>query len=396
MAALGRDWRDADNDDLDDVREWRVTSEDNPRPVEDGTWERQVSVLRSLYWFAGPYGIPSPIPPNNDVDSDLGGAYVKSANVKWFDPEAYLQWRDVGLGGLLPDGAENRSFRGRNVQRDMAFANALYRTGLRVQECGSVLLGLEWPDQRDSSRDWRTVTLAGQCAKGGYSRRYRVPGVVVADTCAYLLGERSRAVERGRVAYATRDDLLIITQVSDAGTLAVVDRNGVARSLTLNTLTPAQRLRLFWDRGDFLEPAMLWLNVDGQPRDHRSWNRTFTRANARVRDLGLPLATMKPHYLRHSFALRWFAVAKILWDRRLVGLTEDQADDLRAELGSHWNLVKDMLGHRNLETTQRIYLEPFTGLDVDLLFEHTADESVASLLSSLFQQHPRVQSAIAS
>jgi hypothetical protein len=61
---------------------------------------------------------------------------VRDRDVKWFDPAGYARYRDVGVMGLTVDGEEDRSFRGRNSQRDGAFADGLYGAGLRLREWG--------------------------------------------------------------------------------------------------------------------------------------------------------------------------------------------------------------------------------------------------------------------
>lgn len=396
LHSLGRSWRDLDSADIDDIREWRLYGEGNPQRVTDATWERQIHAIASLYSYAERFGVSNPLSQSVEGGSARGGAYVRSADVKWFDPSAYAQWRDVGLGGVLPNGEENLSFRGRNVQRDMAFANALYRTGLRVQECGSVLRRLEWPDAVRADGSYHRSVLAGSCAKGGRQRPYWVPAVVTAETKAYCLGERAAAVVRGQAAYLRQDDRLIVASSTPSGLLTLTDKNGEIESRDRRPadLTPSERRRLYVERGGLLDPAMLWLNYDGRPRNHRSWNRTFARANRRIQAVGLTMAPMKPHYLRHSFALRWFVVARLLWDRRLTWLTASAAEDLRHEMGSHWILVQTLLGHRHPNTTMRVYLEPFQGLDIELLSAHAADESVSGLMANLFREHDRVQGEV--
>lgn len=393
LHTLGRCWRDLDPTDIDNIREWRLYGEGNPQRVTDATWERQIHAIVSLYSYAERFGIRNPLSQSAAGGTAYGGGYVRNADVKWFDPEAYAQWRDIGLGGVLANGDENLSFRGRNVQRDMAFANALYRTGLRVQEIGSVLRQLEWPDVVRPDGSYHRSVLASSCAKGGRQRSYWVPAVVTAETKAYCLGERAAAVVRGQDAYIDQDDRLIVVSSTPSGLLTLTDKKGhvVSRDRRPADFTPSERRRLYFDRGDFLDPAMLWLNHDGRPRDYRSWNRTFARANRRVQAVGLTMAPMKPHYLRHSFALRWFVVARLLWDRRQTLLTPSEAEDLRHEMGSHWTLVQTLLGHRHPNTTMSVYLEPFQGLDIELLGAHAADESVSGLMANLFRENDRVQ-----
>ncbi len=58
-------------------------------------------------------------------------------------------------------------------QRDCAFTDGLYGTGLRLSEWASVLLCELPPD--DPSRGYYSCTLADGCAKGGRGRRYWMP-----------------------------------------------------------------------------------------------------------------------------------------------------------------------------------------------------------------------------
>lgn len=59
---------------------------------------------------------------------------------------------------------------------------------------------------------------------------------------------------------------------------------------------------------------------------------------------------------RHSFALKWFSVGKLIFAQRLGHLTEEEMRDFREQFGDHWHLVQTMLGHRRVETTKEVYL----------------------------------------
>lgn len=58
--------------------------------------------------------------------------------------------------------------------------------------------------------------------------------------------------------------------------------------------------------------------------------------------------------LRHSFALRWFAVGKLASALQLQHLSEEETRDFRAQFGDTWHLVQTMLGHRSVETTKNV------------------------------------------
>ena len=60
------------------------------------------------------------------------------------------------------------------------------------------------------------------------------------------------------------------------------------------------------------------------------------------------------------------------FDRRM-GLTPEERREYRLLFGDPWVLVQTLLGHRSPETTREIYLEPVSGLQVELFLN---DDSV--------------------
>src|SRR5439155_1686392 len=83
-----------------------------------------------------------------------------------------------------------------------------------------------------------------------------------------------------------------------------------------------------------------------------------------------------PHMLRHSCALRWYAVGRLAYERRFGHLDEDEQRNFRAQFGNTWDRVATMLGHRSPETTRRHYLEPFRTLELELLLHHAQQGAV--------------------
>jgi site-specific recombinase XerD len=165
LTVLGRDWDTAADEDAECFKEWRITEVANPDPVEPTTFRGDLAALRSFYrWSASKHGVVDPVAAMDDYDLMPRGARLK--DIKWLDPAGYRRWRDLGLRGLNTNGRAEPAWRGRNEQRDSAFADGLYGTGLRLTEWASVLLG-ELPAD-EPGRGYATRWLADACAKGGY------------------------------------------------------------------------------------------------------------------------------------------------------------------------------------------------------------------------------------
>ncbi|MBC7304353.1 MAG: site-specific integrase, partial [Nocardia sp.] len=65
--------------------------------------------------------------------------------------------------------------------------------------------------------------------------------------------------------------------------------------------------------------------------------------------------------------------------------------DFREQFGDTWHLVQTMLGHRSVETTKNVYLEPFRSLDVELLLAHAEGFPISKFMAEVFASHPRVR-----
>ncbi|MFG1930847.1 hypothetical protein ACGFK1_09350 [Mycobacterium sp. NPDC048908] len=134
----------------------------------------------------------------------------------------------------------------------------------------------------------------------------------------------------------------------------------------------------------------LWLNEDGMPRQAHGWHHTFDAGNRRTAALGLPDFSCTPHMRRHSFALKWFAIAKLVNSARIGHLSSQEAEDFRAQFGDTWHLVQTMLGHARVETTKNVYLEPFRQLDVEILLAHAEGFPLAEFMTQAYAEHPKV------
>jgi integrase len=402
LEVVGRRWWEATEEDVSEFKFWRMTDPDNPRRVSGGTLKGNLVAVGAFYqWAERRYGVVNPIRLREVGLLQQGRAgrgyqasphVVRASDVKWFDPAGYRRWCDVGLRGFGTDGLEDESWRGRNDQRDCAFADGLYGTGLRLSEWGS-LLDVELPTD-DPSRGFYTCWLADACAKGGRGRQYWMPRSVLTDVLAYMEGPRAAAVLRAQAArrYDRLQPMWLIQRiVGDRRAELVSADTGQLSVVSLNTLDSPTRRRLFRQTGRDLEPVAVWLNHDGLPRQPHSWEKTFERANERVARAGLAGMVASPHHLRHSMALRWYAIGRLSYEMRLGHLTTDELKDFRAQFGDVWQLVQTLLGHRSVTTTMNTYLEPFRSLDVSLLIEHIEGAGMTTLLAELLERHPQVR-----
>lgn len=394
LSSRGCRWDDADPVEQEAFKVWRVTDARNARLVTLGTYKHDLIAVRLFYlWAAAEYGVANPVRMRRGRGCRRDGSpaerpatapvAVRDRDVKWFDPAGYGRYRDVGLLGLTVDGRDDPGFRGRNSQRDAAFADGLYGTGLRLREWGSILVAELPPD--DPSRGYYTCRLAAAVAKGRVGRRYWMPRWALQDALGYVEGERATAVRRGRRAgryerMAGRAGIRIVTGMQRGRRVRLrrADSSGSVSEVSLDALAPAARLGLLWETPEGLEPAALWLNEDGLPRHHEGWEHTFTTANARLARLGLVGFAGAPHMLRHSFALRWYAVGRVLYEARYAHLTEEETRDFRQQFGNAWDLVQLLLGHRDQRTTQETYLEPFRSLEMEMLLLHATTISPSS------------------
>ncbi|WP_251420707.1 site-specific integrase [Pseudarthrobacter sp. NCCP-2145] len=405
-------WDAAADDDLFDYKFWRRTDENNPRRVAGSTWRDDLSAISAFYGWAEGFqetalaslGTPDSLvrgprdrrtwgtrPEYSAKRGRAGASTVRSADVKWFSPGAFRRWRDVGILGMAPDGTERIRWRPRSLTRDAAFVDGLHGTGLRLQEWASVLVNeLRHPSDENN---YVTLRLADACAKGGHGRPYWAKREVLNSVWNYIETERASSIRRARASgvYERLSGMRIICEVREDALLTLSEPGRPSSLLVLNDLSPEERQSLFVRTAEGLEPLALWLNEDGLPRGKRSWYKCFNGANRRVARAGIDRLQCHPHVLRHSFALRWYAVGRLVWERRAPSLSPGQALDFREQFGDTWSLVQMMLGHSDVNTTRDIYLDPFRGLDVKLLLEHGVNELQAETLLHVLRPDPRVR-----
>ena len=154
LASQGVDWRDATVDTFLDYEFWRRRDPRNIRRVSGTKFRRELAACRRFYEWQARRGVidRSPVVVDEIRRRDgtirtsvrLRPSNVRSSRVKWLTPRAYRLWRDVGLGGYRADGLRDGSWRGRNDVRNVAYADTMWSSGLRLRE-GATLLTFEVP-----------------------------------------------------------------------------------------------------------------------------------------------------------------------------------------------------------------------------------------------------------
>lgn len=295
--AYGQPWDDVELTAEEAFRTWRTLDESNPRPVESGTYGDDLTVIRLFYlWAASAYQVPNPIRTRSTRGKRRDGTQAekrvtapkatRDRDVKWFDTAGFERYRDCGLLGLTLEGDEDLGWRGRNGQRNAAFADLLYGTALRLEEGGSLLLVELPPD--DPSRGFYTCHMAEKCAKGDGARRYWMSRKALLPVLGYCEGARATAVRRARAAgrYEQIAGARLLTRMLPDRRVRLVTQDGLVSEVPLDSVTPLERRRLLRETPQGLEPVALWLNEDGLPRDPNGWEPVFTEANKRLRGLG--------------------------------------------------------------------------------------------------------------
>lgn len=373
LSGQGVDWRTATESDLEDFEHWRRRDGRNPRRVSVSKFSRELAAIGKFYGWQQRRGTVGTSPVAMLERDDAAGEItstpalrpkaVRSIRLKWLTPKAYRRWRDVGLAGYLADGTRDAKWRGRTDGRNLAMSETLWSSGLRLREGGTLLLG-ELPEFEAENRYARG--RVGKAVAKGRGRDYWIHGRALKLIDNYVISERNAAVRRARREgrYDAIPDLKIVQKIDRSRRVHYLSRNGERHVAPLDELTWKDRMTFFVKGEDGLEPWMVWLTDGGMPLPYRTWEAVFSDASDRCEAMDVDIHC-HPHMLRHSFALRMLMTLIYAHDRRM-GITEAERREFRLIFGDPWVLVQTLLGHANLETTRQWYLEPVSGLQVEL------------------------------
>jgi len=402
----GKAWFEATRDDLLDYEDWRRRSPQNPVQVSGGRWNRELAALQLLYRWAVNEGHLGRNPITMREATNRQGEKisvptarakdVRSSNVKWLTPRAFRLWRDVGLRGYTPEGRADPSWRGRHDDRNAAYADLLFSTGLRRSEGGS-LLTIEIPALAGDTHRFYDARLAAAVAKSRRPRTFYLSLAALRATEAYAATTRRAAVRRAQGAgvYERLEEMWLVTHRTgrQGATLHWHDRRGRAGRRDLNALSVGERRLLFVEGPAGPEPLSLWLAENGLPMGCHSWEAVFRAASLRCgTQLGGRVAEppfCTPHMCRHSMALHMLVALHHAMDRKF-DLSPEERRDYQLLYGDPWRMVKDLLGHSSVEVTRNIYLAPVADLQLRSLLVDDDLPDVSEILSRLSQASERV------
>ncbi|GIF01535.1 site-specific integrase [Paractinoplanes rishiriensis] len=392
----GKNWSEACEDDVWDFQHWRRWSPRNSRVISGSKWNRELAALNRLYrWAVADRAIlKSPVTERvrvtrggEPVSVPAGRAReVRSSNVKWLTPRAYRLWRDVGLRGYAADSRRDPSWHGRNDDRNAAYADLLFSSGLRRAE-GASLLTIEVPTLVEATHRYARGQLGREVTKSRRARTFYVSADAVGAIDAYIGTTRRAAVRRAQTAgryKAMSDRRLVVRRSGWRGTtLHWLDNDGQTVQRSLDMIGVEDRLRLYVLGKDGLEPLWLWLAEDGTPFRPHSWEAVYRAASQRCQVVLAGRVAQPPwftpHMARHSFSLHMLVVLQHALDRRF-GLSPEERRAMRELYGDVWGLVRDLLGHASEETTRNIYAAPVADLQIrSLLLEEPAEDTTEAL-----------------
>ncbi len=357
-----------------------VVSSSATAQIDASSWNRYIAALDKFYRWAFTQHYIHEIPFTYRQGKSFYGGFMvttqrndakergaRHGDMRFLSLEDYVCFREVGLRGRLPDGRDDPTFRGRNGARNVAFAELLVTTGMRLTEANSLLL-LELP--RYASIDTKKnypFSLAPAITKGEKRRTIRLPKRILKLIQSYQEIERSRAIDlaqqKGTYRHLSR---WIGVQAISRRTCQVQEgsRTGSAK---VSHLSPTTRGFLYRsdEKGTPSEPLALWLNEQGLPIQTDSWEAIFAQASARCQRFGFDLE-VTPHMLRHTFAVHMLAklievqIGKLFASRQEGD--ETAFDPATAGIAAYRRLAGDplrtlqrLLGHASITSTM-IYL----------------------------------------
>ncbi|MET9881466.1 site-specific integrase [Actinacidiphila glaucinigra] len=345
LAKRGLDLASATETDIKEFRQWRTSA--SKAPVQKTTVIKDSAAIKSLYRYLQNTGVVEASPWRSESDGNRRVA--RDMRVRHMELEQYLYLRDIGFGGLVPDGGLDLSFHGWRPHRNRAACEIALLTGMRIQEWSTLLLpelGL-----LDGGRPPTTQVDLAACAKGEYPRSVYVPRDAMELLDPYLLLERPQMVAAAQPTLRKKyRDLFVVDRIEADGERVQGLFEGQRVTWVVKAMNPELRRLCVRETGDGLEPLALFLGRGGRMPTFSGWDRARWRAWSRMKELTadrttplLPRRCWVYHDLRHTFALRL-----------LIFLTREALRDAEAQELPMSSLLDHMLGNPLLVVQRRL------------------------------------------
>ena len=361
------------------------------------TWGRHMSILSLFYRWAMDEGHAQAEPftyrtaralfagTGREVRVNLAARRTPKPHVtiKYLEPDFTAMFL-AGLRGLMPGGAADAGYRGRELARNAAAGGLALATGLRLQEF-TYLLSYEIPAMPPRPTAMPVpFPVPAAIAKGRKFRTTWISYQALADVHQYL--ELDRAVTADGSPWRPPErwgEPLLVTGPDERGGRV----NGVRRRW--DTLTPGERRRLVAPDGG---SCLLAVKNGGGP--FTAWPAVFERTSDRIRARSEPrFPHVFPHRLRHTFSMRTLEYLVSGHYRQAAKLVTDA--DADAALVFYLSkadpllVLRDLLGHSSVLTTEkyikrldttRIYREAYehAGLAGGLIAEAAAEREAGA------------------
>lgn len=325
--------------------------------------DRLAEGLSPISWNSAYPGVVSFLSDVGAVDRDatmraLRANAGQSIAIRYVQPSDAALIREVGLRGMRLDGRQDPDFWSPHAIRNGLYFNLLITTGLRRSEANALLL----PELPTSSGPghFADLHLSGVICKRNRPRRVEVPRLWLTRHRQYVMSEWPERVIEAQPALKRRQGGLLV--VSDI-TAKHVTANGVKRKIS--TLTIDERARLVaipkvmeaigFEPPAPLTPLAVFPTTKNPGLRANSWNEIFASASRRVNRLRaeagrMPVQAVRPHDLRHTFAIEKFKDFLDSDRDRHAELSDDTRLLLRR---FHTPLleVRDLLGHSDIATS---------------------------------------------
>lgn len=313
--------------------------------ISTRTLDRQLVFVRAFFTYLCETGQRTELPwiriANRSVvhrrnpSSDLRVRSVTRAQWRAF--------RNIGLGGQLPSGSMDPSFRGKSTVRNMCAAELAITTGMRLREWQS-LLDIEVPEGTLGTSLELHVS-----AKNSRRRNVYIPASTIREIDLYRATERQQTVRSSQASLRKNIPNLAVAQELDPARRSLTYTiGGVETTCEVASIPMAhRRILVRRDESGFIEPMSLFLGRGGTTPSPRRWQQYFRTANARIAEFSEHLTNMPgaitPHDLRHTFALVM-----------LRSLQQQAARLERSRPAYRTGTISEHVSHNPLLTLQRL------------------------------------------